>query len=380
MMADPNDPLDWNNIARMKKLAGDPAFANWVDPDDPMGWNDIARAAKAAGDPNYADWTDPYAHLLPSATGAETPAAATPAAETPGVTPVESTPQAEVIDTGTFDSLAAYLNEAGLGSLFAVGPDGAPSGWLWDQIVAGNDTAAGLRMAIEQTDEFKQRYPIIGQLRAAGSSYIPNVGDVREYEDIVANVFRRAGLPAFMYDDPLELQAYMGTFTSAAEIEERLGGAYSRVTASDPAVRAAFETFYGVGQGDAAMASFFLDPEKTMTALDKYGRAAYASGMGSSIGVTMDKNLAEKIANLPMTEGGIMEGLRNVNSQASLLDEGFTETEDLTDATAIGSTFFGDGNAQTKMEQRLIARQANERSSFGGGIITQEGLTGVRSA
>ena len=72
--------------------------------------------------------------------------------------------------------------------------------------------------------------------------------------------------------------------------------------------------------------------------------------MGSNVGLSIDQQLADRIASLPSTLGGIWEDLNTVtsmNRSGGVFDEGFTETADLTaEGTGIDAVFFGDGAQQ----------------------------------
>ena len=356
---------------------------------DPLGWEAIARALKASGDPAYANWVDPQ-DPIGVATAPPPTVATGPAALEPSITPVATAPGSDTagaMSRGVYDSIAQYLTAAGLGQLFTLGTDGTPGGWLWDQIVGGNDTAAGLQAAIEATDVFKARYPVIAEARAAlasgtttGLTRVPTVAEVRDYEETVARTMRLSGLPGWMYDEHTELQGFMANGLSAPEIEGRLGSAWTQVRDVSPIIRQTFEEFYGVGQGDGALAAFFLDPERTITKLDTAARTAYTAGMGRTLGIDVDKALAERVAALPKTEGGIFQDLTEVNRLGGVFTEGITETTDLTDRTGIESVTFGDANATGQIERRILERQANERSSQGGAATTQRGVTGLSSA
>jgi hypothetical protein len=347
------------------------AFFDWYNALSPED-----RAAFDAG-PGAAGTTPP------PGTAGTTPATTTP---DPGVTAPEATPgtteDVAARNRALFSTIQIMLNDAGLSGLYEIGADGTPGGRLWDQITSGIDSQAGLIAWFEQTAEFQARYPVIGQMRASGVGRVPSVAEVRAYETEVQSTMRQAGLPSWFYDTPGELQALMGQGLSAVEVEERLGSAWSIVRDTDPAVTRAFADFYGVS-GDAAMAAFFLDPERTQASIDRAQRAAYTAGMGTTVGLNIDRVMAERIAGLPKTEAGIWQDLTQVsalNASGGLLTEGITETNDLTQQTAIDATVFGDGDAQMDLEARQLRRQANDRSSLGGAAVTQQGAVGVGTA
>ena len=309
-----------------------------------------------------------------------------------GVTGVNATPVDDGAAVATrnkqvFDNMALILQQSGLGDLFSIDANGVPGGWLWNQITSGIDDEAALQIAFEQTPQFIQRFPAITAMRKGASSgqpgFVPTPADVREYETKVAASMRQAGLPAWFYDEPGELQALMVANVSALEVEERLGRSWEMVRNTDPLVLNAFSEFFGV-QGEAALAAFFLDPTRTTASLDRAARTAYTSGMGSSIGLNINKNLADRIAGLPSTEGGIWQDLQTVGrmtASGGVFDENIGEVTDLSaEAEGIGAVMLGDGEANALIQRRIIERKAIETSSQGGAALTEAGLTGVSTA
>lgn len=283
-----------------------------------------------------------------------------------------------------FNELTSYLNELGLGTLFSLGTDGSPSGWLWDQITTGIDTPEQLIVALEGTQEFKTRYKVIFDLRARAAAgepvTVPSVGEVREYEQTVSTMMRQAGMPAWFYDSYTDAHELMTKGISASELEARISTGWTTVRDINPAIRQAFSDFYGVGTGDAALAAFILDPSLTMNSLERASRAAYTAGYGSTLGFDIGKGLAEQVAALPKTEAGIYQDLTEASRLRGLTVEGITEADNLSENTAIEAVSLGSAEAQGKLERRQLERQAAERSSTGGAAMTQQGLIGARTA
>ena len=237
---------------------------------------------------------------------AETPAPETPAPETPPTAPpAEEAPAAEATAKNNrllFEQLAQMAQEAGLGELFSF-TNGTPSGWLWDKIVNNEISDATFEFQVEQTDAFKRRYPAVAWLRAqnvSGASSLPaTMAAVREYENQARGLMQAAGLPPEFYDNNVDdLQGLMMKNISLVELEQRVGEGWSRVQATDPAIRQAFSEFYGVGQGDAALAAFFLDPTQMVQKLDRMSRTAYTAGLGRNAGINLSKVAAERITAL----------------------------------------------------------------------------------
>lgn len=367
---DPSDPHNWREIDRLRKLAE--FEGREFDPSDPYNWKGIAAAH--AGTPG----TTP-------GTAGTTPANTTP---DPNVTAPDATPgTADAVNQrnrALFSTISQAITAAGLSGLFSIDANGNPSGRLWDAITGGLDNEAAVMLWFEQQPEFQARFPVIGQLRTNGAGggvgLIPTPGQVREYEARVGGAMRLAGLPSSFYEDPMYLQSFMAQNMSAVEIEERLGRSWELVRSTDPAVMEAFQDFFGIG-GDAAMAAFFLDPDRTLATLERQARTAYTAGMGRTLGLNLDQAISDRIAGLPSTEGGIYEDLTTVSAMerpGGVFTEGFTETADLeAETTGIDAVVFGSGDATAAIERRILERQANERSSLGGAAVTAAGAVGL---
>ena len=284
-----------------------------------------------------------------------------------------------------FTYLASYLKNIGLDELFSIDSQGNPQGWLWNQIQAGIDTTEELRFAIEQTDVYRNRFGVIQeQQRRAGEGepvYVMSPAEVIAYENEVKQAMRSAGLPPTFYDEPKDFHRLILEDFSPEEVKERINQAYDYVQAAPPEVRAAFNEFYGVGNGDAQLAAWALDPDRTTRDIRRATRTAYAAGMADRFDVQLDKKAAERIADLPMTEAGMVEGLKNVASMSPVFDEGLGDrATDLTDQTGIASVFEGDGSATADIQRRIMRRRAVGRSASGGAVTTQEGVVGVGSS
>lgn len=286
-----------------------------------------------------------------------------------------------------FSNIASYLTQMGLGGLFTIDANGVPGGWLWQQITSGVDDQNTILINLEQTGEFKARYPIIAESRARAAAgepvHVPTVAEVREYESSGAAVMRQAGLPAFMYDNHADLQKLMGLGLSVLEIEDRVGQTYERVQNTDPLVRAKFSEFFGIAGGDAALAAVYLDPTRTMANLERMSRSAYTAGMGQRMGLTIDQAIAERIAGTPATDAGIYQDLTSLNGldKSGIFTETLGEVEDLsTGREGIDATFFGDGAAQKALEDRAIERKSANAAVSGGAARTNKGLIGAGTA
>lgn len=285
---------------------------------------------------------------------------------------------AEVSD---FDVLSEYLTSIGLGSLFTL-VNGEPGGWLWDQIVDGVETEEELVIRLQTTPEFEQRFPLIKFQREQNASGTPtrvwNPDELLRYEEQLTNVFRRAGLPAWFYDDPIEdVQGRLMQGLSVDAIEERITTAYEYVAGAPPEVIDKFIEYYGVSDAEGALAAYMLDPSKTIQSLNRAARTAYAGGMASRYGVDVSETMAERIGQLPMSEAGIDEGFQQVAQSKQLTTESVGETTDITQQDVVASVFDADADVATQLQRRQIQRGSISGASQGGALLTQQGVTGL---
>lgn len=281
-----------------------------------------------------------------------------------------------------FSMLAGYLDQLGLSSLFQLDAQGNPGGWLWNQLQSGVDTGEELQIAIQSTDVFRRRFAVIQeqQARAARGEpvYVMSPAEVIEYETNVKQMMRAAGLPASFYDQPEDFHSLILKDMSPKEISDRITQAYDYVLSAPPEVRAAFDEFYGVGQGEAQLAAWALDPDRTVRDITKATRTAYAAGMADRFDIKIDRAAAERISDLPMTEAGITENMKQVAALANIFDEGLGDSgTDLTVDTGVASVFEGNADATQELSRRVLRRSAANRTSTGGAALTQEGVVGL---
>jgi len=282
----------------------------------------------------------------------------------------------------TFNELQTYLVGIGLGNLISFDAGGNPSGFLWDMVKRGVTSAAQLELALYDQPDFQARFPVIGEQRAAAATgaatQVMSPAEVLAYERQVAQTFRTAGLPTTFFDTPDELQTYISRGLSAEDVEDRISQAFNFVSAAPFEVRDKFDEFYGVGQGDIALATYILDPEKSLIELERSGRTAYAAGMGERYNIQLDREAAARVADQPLTAAGISQGLQEIGARAPLFTESVGEAVDLTAAeTGVAAVFEGSGEAQAALERRLIRRRSIERASVGGAVTTSAGVTGL---
>jgi len=284
-----------------------------------------------------------------------------------------------------FNMLASELQAAGLGDLLQVQSDGTPSGWLWDQMQLGFDTSAELMLALEQTSVFKERFKVITEQKrraAAGQPvYVMSPAEVIEYETLTRQAMAAAGMPEWFYDSPDDFTELILSDQSVAEVTEKIQQGFEYVRNAPIEVREAFSEFFGVANAEAALAAYVLDPDRTVAQLERATRTAYTAGLARRFDISLNKAAAQRIAELPRTEAGIVQSLETINAQSNLFDEGVFEATDLTAGReGVAAEFEGDADAITAMQRRATRRASINRAAPGGAAITARGVIGSGTA
>ena len=280
-----------------------------------------------------------------------------------------------------FATLAAYLSQLGLGSLFSVGADGTPSGWLYDQMINGNDSEAGILQSLEQTPVFQQRYKVIFDMRdrqAKGENVVvPTVSDVLKYESEYTQTMSAAGVPAWFYDSYTDAHDAIRRNLTTNQIADRITSSYAVVKSLPTEVKDMFQQFYG-DSTDGALIAAVLDPEKTLAQLDKATRAAAIAGFGVKQNVAVSKQQAESYAELGRSVTQSQADIGQVASLKDLTTSTMGESgNQLSEDVAFQAGAMGDTAASKQLEDRLLGRQLKQRDAGGGAFVGQSGTTGL---
>ena len=281
----------------------------------------------------------------------------------------------------SFSELATILSDYGLGSLFSVSSDGTPSGWLLEQMENGNDSPVGIALALEQTPIFKQRYKVIFDMRERANNgenvTVPTVQDVLSYETAYTQTMAAAGVPSWFYDSYTDAHDAIRRNLTVQQISNRIDASYSVVQGLPSEVRDMFRQFYGDAT-DGALVAAVLDPEKTLTQLDKATRAAAIAGFGSKQNVAVSKQQAESYAELGRSVGQSQTDITRVASFQDLVPSTMGESgTELARDVAFQAGAMGDATASKQLEDRLLGRQTRQRDAAGGAYVASAGTSGL---
>jgi len=280
-----------------------------------------------------------------------------------------------------FGQLATFLQSIGLGSLFSVDSNGAPSGWLWDQVTAGVSTEAELQFALEQTPEFRDRFSVIFDLRNRAASgenvFVPSASQVLEYEQTYARAMAAAGAPSWFYDSPQDAQNAMRQNISVTQIADRIDRAYGVVRSMPPEVQQVFAEYYG-DASDAALLAAVLDPNKTLAELDRANRAAMTGGLAKQMNVAVTKEQAQQYAQIDRSAQQIEIDVQKAAELQKLTEAQVGESQGgITTESAFAAGAMGSAEDMARLEARLLGRKLGQASTGGGAMTGQSGIIGA---
>lgn len=239
---------------------------------------------------------------------------------------------------------------------------------LKDLIVGGMTDQASLSLALQDTNEWKQRFIGNEKLRQQGLPVL-SVAEYLATERSYAQVMKNFGLPRGFYDDPADFGQFIGNNVSASELQDRVQSYSDLANRDDPAVKAQLRSM-GMSEGD--LLAFYMDPERANPLIQKKYKATLIGAAARRTGLVADNGYAEQLAGQGVTEQQAQAGY-------GLISENLADTQKLGDIYGTdysqsdfeSEVFQGDG-AATKKRKRLASQ---ERANFGGSSgITQGSL------
>lgn len=281
-----------------------------------------------------------------------------------------------------FNQLANFLNSIGLGNLFTTDSGGQPSGWLWDQIVSGVDSQQALLFSLEQTPEFKQRFQVIFDMRDRATrgeaTYVPTVSDVLNYENEYVRTMTAAGVPSWFYDSVDDAHNAMKSNLSVTQVADRIERGYGVMQQMPMEVKSAFSELYGQDAENVLLAAV-LDPAKTLAEIDRSVRASQIAGFGRRAGLDVSAEQAKRFSDSSLSLAQIEQGVQTASSLKPLteatLGEGNQPSLGTENALAVG--LGQNATDQNLFESRLTTRQAQQRTTGGGALTGNSGISGA---
>ncbi len=367
-----------------------------------------ARAAQEAGDTNAA-----IAYATQAASVAQTSAAATAAVNLrqeiyqqagpgfgPGATPTPTpetggdpgggggggggTPSAEddywrqraaaeaaertQAREGAKSFLRGLLETYGLGSL---------AGEV-DRLVGDTTNELVIAQRLRETQQYKDRFKGLLGLQQRGITDVQNEAQYIQLESDYRTVFRESGLRDYLgtagsRTEQDAIARIVGDFSlSVDEVRERVTDAQRVVADTPQEVRDSLQRFYNIDP--SMLTQYVLDPENTMTQIQRRANAAIVGGFAQRAGLEFGAGVSERI-------GEFIGGDRNL--RGTELEPTLTEISDIQRSTQrLAEIEQGELSAETsalsalnldqEARERVRTLQSRERARFSGrsGITT----------
>jgi len=214
-----------------------------------------------------------------------------------------------------YNELKRYLADFKLDSL--VEP-------LWNYMIdTGVQSDDQLWLWIQDRPEFDARFPAFKKLQEQGRAISPTA--YMELEKSYEGIMRASNIPAEFFDKADDFTELIVGNVSPAEFQSRVEKGYKRVAQSGELVREAFKSYFGV-EGDAALAAFFIDPDRSAPALERAVQSAEVQAAALRSNSSVDLSYASKLADMGVTYDQAMQGFQRLNAMRSLFSAGINES------------------------------------------------------
>jgi NADPH-dependent ferric siderophore reductase len=237
------------------------------------------------------------------------------------------------------------------------------------QFIQQGLSSSEFTLRLRDTDAYKKRFAANASRIAKGLSAL-NEAEYIGLEDQYQNIMRQYGLPASYYTRgdmgrQEGFEKFLANDVSAAELEDRVMTAQSRVLNANPEVLASLKQFYpGIADGD--ILAYTLDPEKALTDIKRKVTAAEIGGAAMQRGLGTSMTRAEELGAAGITKqqaqqgyGVIAGGLERGSQLASIYGESpYTQT------TAESEIFNIAGSTEAEKQRKKLT--SLEKSTFGG--------------
>ena len=232
---------------------------------------------------------------------------------------------------------------------------------LW--VTAGDAAAVWAR--VRQSDPYKDRFPGMADLSAAGRAV--SEATYIELERGYIEIMNSAGIDPGFYDEPSDFGALIGGDVSVNEFNQRVAMAVEATTQMTSEVREQLSTYYPeVTDGD--LTAYYLDPERATNIFEerekigaaRIGGIAVETGFGS-----VSRQTAERLRASGVTETAARRGFQAI-APSTLAEETASERLNVDPVT-------GRPGVVTTRMNRQVGTFAADR----GGDITPEELVGA---
>jgi len=268
-----------------------------------------------------------------------------------------------------YDLLFEQFNQYGMGAL--VEP--------LKQFIQQGLSSSEFTLRLRDTDAYKKRFAANAARIAKGLSAL-NEAEYIGLEDQYQNIMRQYGLPASYYTRgemgrQEGFEKFLANDVSAAELEDRVLTAQSRVINANPEVLASLKQFYpGITDGD--ILAYTLDPDKALTDIKRKVTAAEIGGSAMQAGLGITGARAEELGAAGITKAQAQQGFQTIAEVAprgSQLAEIYKQSP-YTQQTAEAEIFGLAGSTEAAKQRKKLTslETAAFSGSAGAGAIARD--------
>lgn len=236
-------------------------------------------------------------------------------------------------------------------------------------LVISGASPSEFTIKLRETDAYKKRFVANAERIQKGLTAISEA-EYLGLEDQYQNIMRNYGLPAEYYTrGDMGMQEGFNKFiandVSAAELEDRIMTAQSRVMNANPEVLASLKQFYpGITNGD--ILAYTLDPTKGLTDIKRKVTAAEIGGAATQAGLGLTGTRAEELGAAGITKQQAQQGFQTIAEVAprgGQLAEIYKQSP-YTQTTAEAEVFGLAGSAEAARQRKKLT--SLETAAFGG--------------
>jgi len=366
-----------------KLFGNDPEVIGWKISTNPDGSQSLT-VAKAQGDADgglqfqtygASFKTDASGKITPFVKSTDSTASTTSTTSTTGLKTAAqiaadtAAAQAKGERQSAYDLLYQQFSQYGLGAL--VTP-------LKDLITSGASPSE-FTIKLRETEAYKKRFSANAERINKGLKAISEA-EYLGLEDQYQNIMRNYGLPADYYargdmGTQEGFNKFIANDVSAAELEDRVMTAQSRVINANPEVLAALKSFYpDITNGD--ILAYTLDPTKALTDIKRKVTAAEIGGAAAQAGLGITGTRAGELGSAGITKAQAQQGFQTVAEVAprgGQLAEIYKQNP-YTQTTAEAEVFGLAGSTEAAKQRKKLTQleTAAFQGSAGAGAIARD--------
>lgn len=253
---------------------------------------------------------------------------------------------------------------------------------LVDQGIRKNWSDERIIQELRGSGTYQSRFAGMALRRENGLAAI-NEGEYIALERGYKQIFRKMGLPEGFHDSYDDFVTYIGNDISLVEMEERVADGFVAAKNAPTEVRQALAQFYGIGNSDAALAAYYLDPDKGLEAIQREFRAASIAGISSQTGFGMvDKSQAERLGGLGISDQEARSGFSELAQSKELFIRGAGEVgaQTLDRDEQLDAQFERDSELLERIRKQRERRLSAFMGADAGAVLSSKGMVGLSSS